>query len=90
MLTSVGSDPSYWEGKYIRFSFNGETSESGKTQIWEVTAKSDGFNLGQVRWFGRWRKYSFFPAPECVFEETCLGDVAEFIKWATHTHKHGL
>lgn len=90
MLTQIGSDPSQWEGKYIRFNFTGETSKSGKTHIWNVTAKADGFNLGQVRWFGRWRKYSFFPSPDCVFEEVCLGDIAEFIKWATHTHKHGI
>lgn len=90
MLTPVGSDPASFDGKYIRFHLSNEETKSRKTQIWEVTAKADGFTLGQVRWFARWRKYSFFPADKCVFEENCLGDIAEFIKWATHTHKHGL
>ncbi len=90
MLTAVGSDPSEFDGKYISFRLSDEQTESGKTQIWEVTARADGYNLGQVRWFARWRKYSFFPVGGCVFEENCLGDIAEFIKWATHTHKHGL
>lgn len=88
MLTAIGSDPSGWEGKYIRF-YLSEDQPNKKTHVWEVTAKAGGF-LGQVRWFGRWRKYSFFPAPDCVFEETCLGDIAEFLKWATHSHKHGV
>jgi len=88
MLTAVGSDPSEWEGTYIRFSLS-ENKPKGKTHIWEVIAKAGGF-LGQVQWFGRWRKYSFFPAPDCVFEETCLEDIADFIKWTTHSHKHGV
>lgn len=90
MLTPIGSDPSEWQGKYIKFHLSEEQTKSGKTQIWNVTAKADDFTLGQVRWFARWRKYSFFPAPDCVFEETCLGDIGDFLKWATHSHKHGV
>ena len=88
MLTAVGSDPSEWEGKYIRFSLS-EDQPKGKTHIWDVTAKA-GDLLGKVRWFGRWRKYSFFPATNCIFEDICLRDIAEFLKWATHSHKHGV
>ena len=55
MLTPVGSDPSEWEGKYIRF-YLSEDQPNKKTQI----------------------------------EEVCLGDIAEFLKWATHSHKHGI
>ena len=47
MLTAVRSDPSDWEGKYIRFSLS-EDQPNKKTHIWEVTAKAGGF-LGQVR-----------------------------------------
>ncbi len=89
MLTPLGSDPSEWEGKYIRFRLWDDQPNKKKTHVWQVMAKAGGF-LGQVRWFSRWRKYSFFPAPDCVFEETCLGDIADFIKWATRSHKHGL
>jgi len=88
MLKAVGSDPSEWEGKYIRFQLSGDQPK-GKTSVWDVVAKAGDF-LGKVKWFGRWRKYSFFPAADCTFEETCLGDIADFLKWATHTHKHGV
>lgn len=88
MLLPIGSDPSSWDGKYIQFRLSSEQPE-GKTSVWDVTAK-DGDFLGKVKWFARWRKYSFFPAPGCVFEETCLGDIADFVKWATHSHKHGV
>jgi len=88
MLTATGSDPSEWEGEYIKFSLT-EYQPKGKTHVWEVRAKTGDF-LGDVKWFGRWRKYSFYPAPNCTFEEVCLGDIVEFLKWATHSQKHGI
>ena len=91
MLKSIGSDPANWEGEYIRFSYiNNEDDPNRKTDIWEVVAKKDGALLGEVKWFGRWRKYSFFAAPECIFEEVCLGDIADFLRWATDAEKHGV
>ncbi len=89
MLNPVGSDPANWEGKYISFSLIDGDEPDRKTHIWGVTAKAGGF-LGEVKWFSRWRKYSFYPEPGCVFEEVCLGDIADFLKWATHSHKHGV
>lgn len=89
MLKGVGSDPSDFDGEYISIRFY-ENPKSRKTHIWQVTAKKDNSLLGALKWFSRWRKYAFFPEPDCVFEEVCLGDIAEFLKWATHTHRHGL
>ena len=89
MLTAIGSDPSEWKGTYIKFSLSREQPESGETSVWDVTAKAGEF-LGEVRWFPKWRKYSFFPAPVCVFEEVCLGDIGDFLKWATDAHEHGV
>lgn len=58
-----------------------------KTQVWRVSAKSDGFFLGQVKWFARWYQYSFFPTPDTVFEKTCLRDIAEFCETETKKHR---
>ena len=60
---------------YITFR---EAPPNPKTQVWDVVAKEDGTVLGQVRFFGRWRQYSFFPEPKMVFERTCLRDIADF------------
>ena len=49
-------------------------SKSGKTQEWDVASKYGG-NLGRIAWFGRWRKYAFFPWPETVFEEVCMREL---------------
>lgn len=56
------------------------SSESGKTEIWEVVTTYDGGGnaLGQIRWHGAWRKYAFWPYPTTLFEPTCLRDLADF------------
>lgn len=61
--------------KWIDFVQMGRTD---KTLIWDVVTK-DGVVLGQIKWFGRWRKYSFYPKPETIYEQTCLRDIAAFI-----------
>lgn len=62
-------------------------SPSGKTNIWSVGNTDNGSRLGEVRWHGPWRKYSFFPAPGCIFEEDCLRDIATFVETATKEHR---
>lgn len=86
MLTGPKSDPSYFEGEYVTFEMYGEAK---KTVIWRVMSKRGGW-LGDVKWFSRWRKYSFFPAPHCVFEQVCLRDIAEFVEERTKEHKTGI
>ena len=54
--------------------------DTGKTFVWVVRAKQDDAELGEIRWFGRWRGYAFFPRAETLYEATCLRDIAEFIE----------
>ena len=54
-------------------------SATGKTRIWEVYNRYDGGSLGRIAWFGRWRKYGFYPWPETVFEEVCMRELSDFI-----------
>src|SRR3989338_3930957 len=43
--------------------------------------------LGQVYWFNRWKRYSFFPASETVFEQDCLRKIADFCEGETKEAK---
>ena len=63
-------------------------SPSGKTKTWQVRPK-DTFDepLGFVRWFGRWRCYSFYPVSGTVFERKCLRDIADFCERETRIHR---
>ena len=81
--------PSTAEGEWITFWLD-STPGLSKTQRWVVRAKADpnmNHRLGVIKWFGRWRKYSFFPEPGCVFEEKCLADISEFMTKRTKDHR---
>lgn len=50
-----------------------------KTRVWDVINIKSGDRIGQIRFYGPWRQYSFFPAPSTVFSTGCLGEITEFI-----------
>ena len=67
-------------GKWVEFVF--PPGQNPKTSIWHVVAKEGGMVLGEIRWWGRWRGYAFFPRPNTLYESTCLSDIAGFISEA--------
>lgn len=71
---------------WIRFCDEGK-SDSGKTSRFSVRAKDGGALLGEVRWFGRWRKYAFFPEELAVFEQDCLRTIADFCEAQSKEHR---
>lgn len=58
-----------------------------KTKVYHVRNKEKGGFLGEIRWYGAWRKYAFFTKPtafpntELVFESTCLQDITDFLNY---------
>jgi len=54
-------------------------ARTDKTCMWDVVTTESGVVLGRVKWFGRWRKYAFFPAGGTVYEPTCLRDIVAFL-----------
>jgi len=64
-----------------------EPTASGKTSIWNVRTEGGGMLLGQVKWFGRWRCYAFYPGSGTIFERTCLRDIASFCETETQRHR---
>lgn len=75
MIKKISHD--HYSGSFISFHQAG-SSPSGKTEVWAVDSSYGSF-LGAVRWFGRWRKYAFYPEPNTIFETTCLGELKEFL-----------
>ena len=55
------------------------TRFTGKTWVYEVDSKRGMMGLGEVKWFGRWRQYAFFPYSETTFSRGCLNDISTFI-----------
>lgn len=64
-----------------------EIEPAPKTNRWEVRTKDNGYRLGVIQWFGRWRRYCFFPDSETFYEEQCLRDIAVFCEIQTKQHK---
>lgn len=64
--------------EYDPFRIDGRINRKKTTMYW-VMSKSDKARLGEIKWYGPWRKYAFFPEVETVFETTCLRDIVEFI-----------
>jgi len=67
--------------KYYNIKEVGE-SDSGKTRLFNIHNNRTGMKLGQIRWYGAWRQYCFFPFKfeETVWSEGCLRDVNSFIR----------
>lgn len=74
-------------GKHLKFV---PAPPKPKTKVWWVVNKYDDIHLGWIGWFARWRKYAFFSKPECVFEEDCLKDIADFCVHKTKDHRENL
>lgn len=74
--------------KWIKIETVGYTA-SGRTCIWSVKTIDETETLGEIRWFGRWRRYAFYPRFGTVFEKQCLRDLADFceVQTARHTPK---
>lgn len=78
-------------GTYILF-FNLGTIPGGKTNLYEVWTKNEDdsvgdIKLGEIKWFGRFRKYSWFPAAGMVFEEVCNQEITDFLKQENIVHR---
>lgn len=74
------------ESEWISFALVGATP-SGKTKIWNVVLKDQSLIGGQIRWWGAWRKYAFFPKENTLYEEDCLRTIALFCEERTHEHR---
>jgi len=65
--------PILYRGHYI--DFIPSLIQAPKTEVIDIRARESADLLGQIKWYGAWRKYSFFPFPNCVFEKKCLNDI---------------
>jgi hypothetical protein len=74
-----------WEGKHLAIFYEG-VIKGRITDTWSVWNKYDDIPLGSVEWCTKFRKYSFYPLADRVFEQDCLRDIAEFIEMQTRLY----
>lgn len=85
----LAKDDPFIPGSYITFRHEWAQEVGKKTSVWSVHegVAYRGVAIGQVKWFGRWKRYSFFPEGGTVFEQTCLREIAYFCETATLKHR---
>lgn len=62
--------------RYLRFEL---ALNKPKTSVWNVVSKGHHTLLGQIKWFGRWRQYCFYPE-NAIFNSECLSDIKDFLE----------
>lgn len=68
---------------FVKFTEKPNPKSYTKTKRWSVTNSCSSFEIGEVKWFNSWRRYTFQPAPNCVFDVTCLSEIIHFINNVT-------
>lgn len=68
------------------------SSPERKTGIWFVYGSGDaegvaGASIGEVKWYGPWHQYTFWPMPTTVFHAGCLEDIAVFLHRLNDEHR---
>ena len=48
-----------------------------KTKTVVVRTRRSANMLGTIKWFANWRKYTFVPEPDTLYDSNCLHDIAE-------------
>ncbi len=77
-------------GKYMRAA-EVRLPPERKTNEWHIHSANSGEVLGEVKWYGAWRQYCFFPHGfDTVFNHACLRDLAEFVQHETLSHHDAL
>ena len=54
--------------------------EKAKAKVWECRNNKTGARLGEISWYGPWRKYCICLWVGCVFDDGCLDDISHFLK----------
>lgn len=76
-ITEVKSGKIYTGTYFVIFC---NTLRGRKTPIYHIRSINDlGVGLGDVKWFGAWRKFCFFPCDKTVWDTKCLNEVVEFV-----------
>ena len=58
-----------------------------KTKVYEVSNTQVGCVIGEIRWYGPWRHYCFFPETETTFSDRCLLKIGRFIEALNKEHQ---
>lgn len=65
-----------------------EIKDTGKTKVYQITSK-DYHALGSISWYAPWRRYTFFPKENTLWDNKCLNEVVSFIDKLMEERRNG-
>lgn len=63
------------ESEYLIFEENPYVSKAKKTKVVLVISKRQDKVLGEIRWYGSWRQYAFYPYADTIWNIGCMRNV---------------
>lgn len=75
------------ETEYLRFI---DKEARQKTKIISIVNIHHDEIIGEIKWFGRWRQYCFFPTYNTVWNTTCMKEILDTIKCLMDDRKNNL
>lgn len=73
-------------GFHLDFELQPGLPSSRRTKIWNVVSQGE-YRLGSVKWWAPWRRYTFFPDGDTLYDALCLRRIAEFCETETKARK---
>jgi hypothetical protein len=68
----------HWRTSHLLFKDEGPVSVGAKTRRFSVRNALSRVYLGEIKWFGSFRKYCYFPVSGTVFDSWCLDQISDF------------
>lgn len=53
--------------------------ENKKTDTYCITTIGTNYVIGEIKWWGAWRKYCFFPGEDTVYDNKCMLQIMNFM-----------
>jgi len=88
LIDSISSFGGYMESKYDYnrvifeskyFLVSEEIVEGRKTPILHIHS-NEGYYLGDIKWYGAWRKFCFYPVSDTIWDDKCLLELLNFLE----------
>ena len=75
--------------KWIWFQVAEPRDGTAKTVRVQVVNRNSTMGLAEIKWYGAWRQYCFFPYNvDTVFNEGCLSDIVKVVRLLNDHHRY--
>lgn len=72
---------------YLRFHDATLDDPRKKTKVIFVMKPDGTTKLGEIKWYGPWRQYAFFPSAARVFNTACLETILDVVKFMNYSQR---